>query len=302
MDTDTLVTFGAECKALGNGKLGGYLVLFSDSTAPDLAGDFFTPATDFGPHKRTSVYYQHGLDADMGQRVLCSDAALEVKDAGIWVEAQLALRDEYERSIYELAEQGKLGWSSGTAAHLVRRTREGKAQRITRWPLGLDASLTPTPCEPRTQAVPLKSLGIRSKGPSDSDKRTALLPLCKEACGAGDDDWCYVTDIYETSVVWECSDIYYEATYTVQDGKYALGKAKEVVRQVSYKPKALTERDIERILRDAGFSRRDATAITLHGIKGAQPRDAAEEPIDVRALTIRQLARQQTIRLLCAGE
>jgi HK97 family phage major capsid protein len=34
----------------------------------------------------------------------------------------------------------------------------GKAQHITRWPLGLDASLTPTPAEPRNTVMPIKSL------------------------------------------------------------------------------------------------------------------------------------------------
>jgi HK97 family phage major capsid protein len=69
----------------------------------------------------------------------------------------LALRDEYEQAIFEMAKAGKLGWSSGTASHLVEHEAVGKSWWIKSWPLGLDASLTPTPCEPRTRAVPLKT-------------------------------------------------------------------------------------------------------------------------------------------------
>ena len=39
----------------------------------------------------------------------------------------------------------------------MERKKVGAAYEITTWPLGLDASLTATPCEPRTLAVPLKA-------------------------------------------------------------------------------------------------------------------------------------------------
>jgi len=68
------------------------------------------------------------------------------------------MRDEYEKFIYQMAEKGKLGWSSGTAGHLVEEERKGNAVWIKSWPLGLDASLTPTPAEPRNTAQPLKSI------------------------------------------------------------------------------------------------------------------------------------------------
>lgn len=149
---------GSAVKDLGDGRVGGYLVRFSTQDDPDLTGDYFTKATDFGPHQVTPVYYQHGMDERLQRRVLASDASLKVDDVGVWVEAQLALRDDYEKQIYALAQAGKLGWSSGTAPHLVERERTGKAYHIKAWPLGLDASLTPTPAEPRTLAVAMKSL------------------------------------------------------------------------------------------------------------------------------------------------
>lgn len=151
-----LITFGTEVKALGDGKLGGYLVRFSGAADPDLTGDYFTAETDFGEHDETPVLYHHGLDTNLKARVL-GKGKTKKDSVGIWVEAQLQMRDEYEKAIYEMAQAGKLGWSSGTAPHLVERVVEGKAARITRWPLGLDASLTPTPAEPRNAAITLKA-------------------------------------------------------------------------------------------------------------------------------------------------
>jgi hypothetical protein len=142
----SLVYNGSEVKALGDGRVGGYLVRFGSDKEPDLTGDFFTNATDFGGFGQADIYYQHGMDTKLGKRRL-GRGDLRADDLGVWIEAQLALRDEYEKAVYQLAEAGKLGWSSGTASHLVGREAVGKAYHITAWPLGLDASLTPTPAE-----------------------------------------------------------------------------------------------------------------------------------------------------------
>lgn len=157
---DALVFYGGEVKALPNGKVGGHLVLFGSPEEADLSEhrDFFTPETDFGPHKTSSVYYDHGFDPTLGKRVLGSTAELKSDAVGVWIEAQLDVRDKYEAALYELAKKGKLGWSSGTAAHLVEREGVDGASKVLKWPLGLDASLTPKPADPRTLALPLKSL------------------------------------------------------------------------------------------------------------------------------------------------
>lgn len=164
---DMLVFFGGELKALGGGKVGGYLVQFGSPDQTDLEGEYFTADTDFDVDdgQKVSVYYQHGMDDLLGKRRL-GKAELRRDDVGVWMEAQLALRDEYERAIYGLAEAGKLGLSSGTAGHLMERELvDGKAVRITRWPI-VEASLTPTPAEPRTRVIALKSLMESSQEPA----------------------------------------------------------------------------------------------------------------------------------------
>lgn len=157
---DTLVVFGSEIKALGNGKVGGYLVRFTDAAHPDLENDFFTKDTDFDTSDGDSItiYYNHGFDPVLKTRKL-GKGIIAIQDIGIWVEAQLAMRDDYEKAIYAMAEKGKLGWSSGTLGYLVEREPDEKAMWVKSWPLGKDASLTPTPAAgPILTAVqPLKS-------------------------------------------------------------------------------------------------------------------------------------------------
>lgn len=159
----TLVYDGGSVKALGGGKVGGHLVVFGSSDALDLHGEFFDTDTDFDVDpdeygtKRMSTYYQHGLDPVLGQRVIGKGIVMGKDDVGVWFEAQLNMRDEYERAIYQLAEAGKLGWSSGTAGHLCQRERGKKGVRIKRWVL-VEATLTPTPADPRNHAVPVKAL------------------------------------------------------------------------------------------------------------------------------------------------
>jgi hypothetical protein len=156
IDTETLIAYGGEVKALGDGKIGGYLVRFTTEDEPDLEGEYFTADTDFGDADSAPVHYQHGMDAKIGKRKL-GKATHKIDDFGVWAEAQLNLRDEYENFIYAMAEKGKMGWSSGTASHLVERQITAKATWIKSWPLGLDDTLTPVPAEPRNEAIPLKS-------------------------------------------------------------------------------------------------------------------------------------------------
>lgn len=156
-----LIAYGAELKALGDGKVGGYLVRFSSADEPDLTGDFFTRETDFDltdGYKSVPVLFHHGMDGTLKKRRL-GRADLRVDDVGVWMEAQLTLRDEYEKAVYDLVAAGKMGLSSGSASHLVERRAEGKATNITGWPI-VEASITPTPAEPRTAVVTLKSLGV----------------------------------------------------------------------------------------------------------------------------------------------
>lgn len=165
---DIQVFYGSEVKALGDGKVGGYLVKFGSEKEHDGSRkrDWFSPDTDYDFEKKgdkTTVYYAHGLDGTIKNKKLGKDkGTIEIKDeVGVWVETQLDLRDAYERAIYGMVEKDKLGWSSGVPAHLVRREQTGDSNKVLYWPLGKDASLTPNPAEHRTMAVALKSLDLK---------------------------------------------------------------------------------------------------------------------------------------------
>lgn len=163
----TLIFAGGAVKAISErGKVGGYLVVFSDEHTPDLSGEFFDRSTDFyfppySTSMATTVLFDHGLDPTIKRRKL-GRGVLEIKETGLWIEAQLLLRDEYEKAIFELVRAGKLSWSSGSASHLVSRTQKGKAKFISEWPV-VESSLTPTPAEFRAEAVALKSYEIGRK-------------------------------------------------------------------------------------------------------------------------------------------
>ena len=155
---ETLVLQGGAVKALGAGKVGGYAVLWSTASDPDLAGDFFRPTTK--THVREGdirpTLYEHTLDPTLDDTELGEGVIGKADDVGQWVEAQLDMSDRYIAKIYELAEAGKLGWSTGSAAHMVRRERVGKSFELKRWPI-VELTLTTHPCEPRAVAMPLKS-------------------------------------------------------------------------------------------------------------------------------------------------
>ena len=150
-------------------KLGGYLVRFGDPDNVDLAGDYFTKNTDFGNVKESDTWFNHRMPIKLKKHnvevkyvePLSGKATLNIDDVGVFAEVVLEARNEYEKTIAELGLAGKLAWSSGTAGHLVdRKSIKKGVWEITRWRLGLDASLTPTPAEFRktNQILPIKSL------------------------------------------------------------------------------------------------------------------------------------------------
>lgn len=173
-DKEIAVVYGGQVKALGNGKVGGYLVMFGSEQEPDLSEmrDWFAKDTDFDikDGDPTTILYSHTLDPVIGNRKL-GRGSLKITDVGVWVEGQLQLRDDYERAIYEMVEAGKLGWSSGAPSYLIRREEVGDTHKITHWPLGKDASLTPTPAEPRIVATALKSLELPKADWSAIDRK-----------------------------------------------------------------------------------------------------------------------------------
>jgi len=181
MTDDTLISFGGAVKALGGGRVGGYLIRFTSPDAPDLTGEYFTADTDYwvepGEKPVKSVIYHHGFDRTLGIRKI-GKATLTKDKAGWWAEAQLDLRDEYERKIESMAKAGKLGWSSGSATHLYKTDRVGAAKHITSWPI-VEATLTPIPADPHANIIPLKSWKVMTEGEDDMGEPDTAPVKCR---------------------------------------------------------------------------------------------------------------------------
>lgn len=174
---DEFVYFGDSVKATelenGNVKLAGYLIRYGDPTQPDLTGDYFTSQTDFGDAVKSDGWFNHRMPVKYKKKRMMYDQQLpDVKlikdDVGVFAEIIIGARNEYEKMLADLGLKGMLGWSSGTAPHLIDRKPNGKATEITRWKLGLDASLTPTPAEHRNMVIPLKSLFSDNESEADT--------------------------------------------------------------------------------------------------------------------------------------
>lgn len=160
----TLVIQGEALKSLevtGNKvRVGAYAIRYSGPNDTDLAGDYFTPETDFGPRNGdgTAALFHHGMSIK-GAEPLADMTFGPVKatkdENGVFASTELDLSNPYEKAIADLCEQGKLKWSSGSSEHMVRKADDG---RILRWH-PIEFSFTPAPVEPKLPSIrPMKAL------------------------------------------------------------------------------------------------------------------------------------------------
>lgn len=149
------IYFGGAIKAYGDtGIIEGMLITFTDANQRDLTGEYFDKSTDlhipdYDPNG-LRVLYHHGLDETLGVKTIGKVIKAKIDDVGVWIQAQLDLRDKYEKAVYELARSGKLGWSSGALPQSVRVNR--KDGHIDSWAM-IEASATPLEAMPFTNKV-----------------------------------------------------------------------------------------------------------------------------------------------------
>jgi HK97 family phage major capsid protein len=153
--TDQLIsvpTKGTTIKALGEGRVGGYLVVWGNPQQRDLQGEYFTKDTDFKLDWYGStrpMLYHHAMDGTIKSTTIGVIDAIKADEIGLWAEAQLHMRDKYVQAVSRLIQKGVLGWSSGSAPNLVEISNDGQ---IKTWAL-LEGSATPTPAEPRNTGI-----------------------------------------------------------------------------------------------------------------------------------------------------
>jgi hypothetical protein len=178
MTDRTLVYPGSEVKALGSGRVAGYLVRFGDPTSADVQGDYFTAETYFGRALKagTDIVWHHGIAKDGPGAILknsvIGDAVLTMKQDGLWAEGTLQTDIKGVDSIYNDVASGKVGWSSGSVDRLVQREpTEGKTA-VKSWPI-IEASLSYKPVDPRNKAIAIKALDYDT--PSDQPVAGGLV-------------------------------------------------------------------------------------------------------------------------------
>jgi len=248
MDVLTSFVDGIKSDRLGHVK--GYLVRFGDSKATDLEGDYFTKSTDYGfpmeEGKRVplNVYYHHGMDSQVGKKSIGS-GFIKMDSEGLWYEAQLDMADEYGKMIAKLCKQGKMGFSSGAAAHMVERKSMGGASEIIRWPIA-EASITPTPAEFRNSVKSLEE--YYGMGEMDMEEEEMVMAPMPEQSAAE-----YAAEIFkeaEGELIHEGLEAYWDA----------LSGAMEVIESA----------DMANALVDA-FAERAKQLYAMHGAKCIQP-------------------------------
>ncbi len=176
---DTLVMPGGPLKSLGvetkggktYGKIGGYLVVHGDAAQTDLAGDWFTKNTYLGPQNGDSseALFHHtlpikGFEAKRDHRF----APWKTKrdNYGLFAETVMDLSDDYDRAVFGTVMAGKMGLSSGSAPHLVRREGDTfekpvECGEIKMWSI-VEGSITPSPCEPRARVAATKATYLKA--------------------------------------------------------------------------------------------------------------------------------------------
>lgn len=180
---EALFYFGDTLKALDDkGRVGGYAVRFTDPSHRDSYGDYFTKDTYLGAHQGDGVdiLFHHGMPLQTSRRmteaqkqafeafrnhIFSGTAKTKKDDVGLFVEVVLDMADAYEKAVFGLVKAQKLGWSSGSTWHMVKRTDDGE---ITRWPI-IEISLTPQPAEVLNKAVTLKAIESLKFNPLDDD-------------------------------------------------------------------------------------------------------------------------------------
>ncbi len=303
---DLLTVYSDAIKSDRLGSVKGYLVRFGSPDATDLEGDYFTPQTDFGfPIKAgervpLNVYYHHGMDKMIGKKSI-GTGYVKMDETGLWYEAQLDMADEYGSMIAKLCKQGKMGYSSGAAGHMVERKSVGKASEITRWCIA-EASITPTPAEYRNSVKSLEEMyGME---PMMEEEEMVMAPMPEQS---PEEYAVSVFDESEGEMVHEGLEAYYDALCGAIEMVSDQAMADAIIDEFAKRAKALfamhgvksvqpaSLRGVERRLRDAvGLSRSSAkrlAPVVWDSLRDAdQPETQPDLVVEAKATDVNERA------------
>lgn len=138
----------------GGVVVGGYLCLFGSPEQKDLGGDYFTPKTEtwIDVYKSVPCLFHHGLDDTVGLAVVGRRVKAIKDEIGVFVEDWLDKSKKYWAFVKPLLEAEALYYSPGSAAHLVKREKDGE---LKAFPI-VEDTMTPVPMQHRL--VPIEQI------------------------------------------------------------------------------------------------------------------------------------------------
>ncbi len=179
-----------EVKALADGRIRGYALLWGDENNTDLSEqkDYFTPHTDFWdkdlPMPRPLTYH-HGWNAETkSYPVIGKIDEIGDDEVGRWYIAELDKAHRYEKGVRALLAQRALRSSVDSIPQYARREAKANgAHEIKVYPL-FGVTLTPMPAEPRLVERPMQemkslyqSIGVEltlPETPAETDNRAGV--------------------------------------------------------------------------------------------------------------------------------
>lgn len=178
INDDMLISFGGAVKAVNDeGLVQGYIVRYGSRDDVDLEGEFFTPETDLGPYLEAGpvAMVHHGIPVqenyrDYARRTLKNPMKTIKDDVGIIGQHLYDMADEYEAMLFQLAKDGKFGYSTGAIPYAVEIDYD--TGEIKKW-IVTEVSYTPTPAEPRNRVVALKAYMSGLNGGSEPEGESA---------------------------------------------------------------------------------------------------------------------------------
>lgn len=165
--TRVLQYYGVK-SASGAPVIGGWGMLFTDASNPDVDQQFFDDQTKtFLELAGRALWYEHGQDAAYGVDPIGERVYEKAYQWGIWTEH--TLYDDhplYKRTQQEI-EDGLLVLSSDSAMHYVRQGLDETTGYLGSWPL-LGWSLTHNPAEPALGAVTFQQFATAVKAATEA--------------------------------------------------------------------------------------------------------------------------------------
>lgn len=174
---DLACFIGGAVKAGEYGVVYGCLIPFGPPR--DSQNEYFVPSVKLNLErlKYIPVVFHHA-QSELGTveigRINMSD--IQVRPDGLYVKAMIDTSTEEGQQIYAMAKAGRLGWSSGSATHMVVTNEDGA---ILEWPI-VEASLTPSPAAGKRTTVQAIKMDLTALAIDESKEPESAIPVSGE--------------------------------------------------------------------------------------------------------------------------